>query len=162
MQWNTVAQRHYDWVEAMGWHNKTVLEALALIGSEIGEVAGEIDDEGRVNTSFGEELADIVLRTLDLALTEHVDIDTWLGMVTVPMNVSAQPVHVQLCGLMQTFGHWVNSARAERTGADFAQALAQTLARVKALAESQHVDLAAEVERKILKNLERGTRGRRI
>lgn len=36
---NQIAKRHYAWVDRMGWHNKTVLEALALISSEIGEAA---------------------------------------------------------------------------------------------------------------------------
>ena len=35
MQINEIAARQYDWVERMGWHNKTVLEALALIASEV-------------------------------------------------------------------------------------------------------------------------------
>ena len=28
---NQLCGKHYDWVERMGWHNKTVLEALALV-----------------------------------------------------------------------------------------------------------------------------------
>ena len=31
MQINEIAAKQYDWVERMGWHNKTVLEALAEI-----------------------------------------------------------------------------------------------------------------------------------
>lgn len=33
MNINDIAKANYDWVEAMGWHNKTPLEALALIAS---------------------------------------------------------------------------------------------------------------------------------
>ena len=43
MNLNELARKHYEWVEAMNWHNKTVLEVLALIGSvEIGEAAFSI------------------------------------------------------------------------------------------------------------------------
>jgi NTP pyrophosphatase (non-canonical NTP hydrolase) len=69
-----IADRHYDWVERMGWHNKTVLEALALIASEIGEAVNEC--RGDVPTpAFGSELVDIILRTLDLAKWQKVDIE---------------------------------------------------------------------------------------
>ena len=37
MHLNEIATKHNEWVERMGWHNKTVLEALALIASEVGE-----------------------------------------------------------------------------------------------------------------------------
>ena len=90
MDINDIATRHYEWVEQMGWHNKTVLEALALIASEVGEAAAESGDndamlaalaritesigraanqcrKGEVGENFGTELADIILRTLDLA-----------------------------------------------------------------------------------------------
>lgn len=63
---NTIARRQFDWVERMGWHNKTVLEALALISSEVGEAVNECRGE-KPTENFGEELADIILRTVDLA-----------------------------------------------------------------------------------------------
>jgi NTP pyrophosphatase (non-canonical NTP hydrolase) len=57
----------------MNWHNKTVLEALALIGSEVGEAVNECRGE-KPTENFGEELADIILRTLDLAEWQGIDI----------------------------------------------------------------------------------------
>jgi hypothetical protein len=30
MDINTIAARHHTWVERMDWHNKSVLEALAI------------------------------------------------------------------------------------------------------------------------------------
>ena len=41
MNINTIAARHHAWVERMGLHNKSVLEALALIASEVGEAVNE-------------------------------------------------------------------------------------------------------------------------
>jgi hypothetical protein len=33
MKINEIAEKNYLWVEKMGWHNKTTLEALALVAS---------------------------------------------------------------------------------------------------------------------------------
>ena len=66
-------KKQYDWVERMGWHNKTTLESLALISSEVGEAVNECRGE-KPSSDFGSELADIILRTVDLAETEGIDI----------------------------------------------------------------------------------------
>lgn len=71
---NTTAKKQYEWVERMGWHNKTVLEALALIASEVGEAVNECRHE-KPSDKFGEELADIILRTLDLAEWQGIDLE---------------------------------------------------------------------------------------
>lgn len=71
MQINEICASQYDWVERMGWHNKTVLEALALIASEVGEAVNECRGDAPTE-AFGEELADIILRVADLA--------QWLGI----------------------------------------------------------------------------------
>ncbi|MDD5371427.1 MAG: MazG nucleotide pyrophosphohydrolase domain-containing protein [Anaerolineaceae bacterium] len=72
MHINDIAENHFDWVERMGWHNKTVLEALALIASEVGEAVNEC--RGEVPTEeLGTELADIIVRTLDLMIWQGID-----------------------------------------------------------------------------------------
>lgn len=68
-----LAERQFDWVERMGWHNKTVLEALALIGSEVGEAVNECRME-EPSAKLAEELADIILRTIDLAEWQGINI----------------------------------------------------------------------------------------
>jgi NTP pyrophosphatase (non-canonical NTP hydrolase) len=73
MDINTIAERQYDWVERMGWHNKTVLEALALIASEVGEAVNECRGE-KPTENFGVELADIILRVADLAKTHNINL----------------------------------------------------------------------------------------
>ena len=74
MEINKLAAKQHDWVERMGWHNKTVLEALALICSEVGEAVNECRHD-TPSENFGEELADIILRTVDLAHWQGVDLD---------------------------------------------------------------------------------------
>jgi NTP pyrophosphatase (non-canonical NTP hydrolase) len=74
MSLNELADKHFEWVERMGWHNKTVLEYLALICSEVGEAINEC--RGKQPTEkFGTELADIILRTVDLAKQHGIDLD---------------------------------------------------------------------------------------
>jgi NTP pyrophosphatase (non-canonical NTP hydrolase) len=74
MELKSISQQHFDWVEAMGWHNKTVLEALALVASEVGEAINECRGE-KPTEHFAEELADIMLRVLDLAHWQGIDIE---------------------------------------------------------------------------------------
>lgn len=50
----------------MGWHNKMPLKALALVASEVGEAINECRNE-KPSKAFSEEVADIILRALDLA-----------------------------------------------------------------------------------------------
>jgi NTP pyrophosphatase (non-canonical NTP hydrolase) len=71
---NKTAKEIYDWVESFGWHNKTPLECLALIASEVGEAVNECRD---VNPTYklGDELADIVIRTLDFAHEQGIDME---------------------------------------------------------------------------------------
>ena len=71
---NEIAAKQHEWVERMGWHNKTVLESLALIASEVGEAVNECRGESPT-TEFATELADIILRTVDLAHHHGIDIE---------------------------------------------------------------------------------------
>jgi NTP pyrophosphatase (non-canonical NTP hydrolase) len=71
---NEIAKENFKWVESMGWHNKTPLEALALVASEVGEAINECRGE-TPTPELAEELADIVLRVLDLAYWQGLDIE---------------------------------------------------------------------------------------
>jgi len=70
---NEIAYRQWQWVESLGWHNKTTLEYLALIASEVGEAVNEAREDEPTD-HFAEELADIILRTVDLAVTHNINI----------------------------------------------------------------------------------------
>jgi NTP pyrophosphatase (non-canonical NTP hydrolase) len=69
-----IAKRHWTWVESNGWHNKTVLECLALIASEVGEAVNECRQD-EPTEALGSELADIILRTLDLSESLGIDME---------------------------------------------------------------------------------------
>ena len=71
---NEIAEKQFDWVERMGWHNKTVLESLALIASEVGEAVNECRGD-EPTQELGTELADIILRVADLAQCQGIDLE---------------------------------------------------------------------------------------
>ena len=86
MKINDLAARQYEWVERMGWHNKTVLEALALIASEVGEAVNEC--RGAAPTpEFGSELVDIILRVVDLAQWQGIDLE---AAITTKMAINEE------------------------------------------------------------------------
>lgn len=163
MNWNDIAEKQYDWVERMGWHNKTVLESLALIGSEIGEAADEC--LGVVPTApkaaFGEELADIVLRTADLAQCQGVNLAEVVSQAN-GLKWRSRGLAEDIAEVMVDFAKWVNTARAETLGPDFGEAMGRVMHRVVGMALSARVNLETEVLRKMKINEERGTRGRRV
>ncbi len=64
---------HWQWCEDMNQHNKTPLEYLALIGSEVGEAVNECREE-EPTEELGIELADIILRTIDFAQEMKIDL----------------------------------------------------------------------------------------
>lgn len=73
MELRDIAIRQHAWLERVGWNNTNPLESLALICSEVGEAANECRGD-HPTENFGEELADIILRTVGLAQREGVDI----------------------------------------------------------------------------------------
>lgn len=66
-------EKQFNFVEKQNWHNKTRLEYLALISSEVGEAINEARGE-KVDEKFYFELADIFLRLLDLAEVEKINL----------------------------------------------------------------------------------------
>jgi NTP pyrophosphatase (non-canonical NTP hydrolase) len=159
MDLNRIAHRQFDWVERMGWHNKTVLEALALIASEVGEAAEECFD-GKPSDAFGEELADIILRTADLAVLEKIDLETVVTGASVEWR--SKSLLEDFAELIVEISKWINTARGDVLGNEFAQAMGRFVLRVVEMAERYGVNLEQEVLRKMEINEQRGTRGRRI
>lgn len=156
---NTISDVHSAWVERMGWHNKTVLESLALIASELGEAAAECIG-GFNRDLFGEELADIVLRTADLAKTEGVNLNEEVAKVNVAWHTATLPERI--AEILAGYATWTNSARNAALGPDFGQGMALMVAQVLDLAAACGIDLQEQVRLKVAKNALRGTRGRII
>jgi NTP pyrophosphatase (non-canonical NTP hydrolase) len=159
IDFDTIAYKHWAWVERMGWHNKTVLESLALIASEIGEATAECYDVIDL-TRLGEELADIILRCVDLARTEKVDLTLqvinarpeWRG-ITAPERMGE---------VLVEYACWSNTARKPQLGPDFGEGMGRLVARVVYVADLYGIDLEKAVQLKLAKNEINGTRGRPI
>lgn len=159
MNLNNIAQTHYDWVEDMNWHNKTVLEALALIASEIGEAAYESLDDTPTE-HFGEELADIMLRALDLGFWQKVDIDKQVQENSIVWQHYDIPR--MFMQLNAEFGNLVNTARKTQLELSFHSNLGKFIKGVIDIAQVSHINLEEEILKKMQINLQRGTRGRTI
>lgn len=71
---NDLAHRQWEWVDSMGWHNKEPLEYVALIAGEIGELANECRGEDGLTEKAGEEIADVILRCIDMAHQYGIEI----------------------------------------------------------------------------------------
>ena len=70
-----IAERHHRFTGKWGWHSSTTtLEKIALVASEVGEAANEC--RGKTPTpEFKYELADIILRVVDIAECEGLDLE---------------------------------------------------------------------------------------
>lgn len=159
MNLNEIALKQHDWVERMGWHNKTVLESLALICSEIGESAAECLEE-KPTKEFGEELSDIILRIADLAHDKSFDLEK----ITAQAKVSWKTKRLleDFAELMVDMAKWINTARKETLEEDFGIYMGRVVRRVQDMATREGINLEREILRKMEINESRGTRGRRI
>lgn len=85
MKLSAIQKQHGNWLKRVGWFkNKTPLESIALIASEIGEAANECRGEGPT-PKLGLELADIILRTCGLAEELNIDLEK---MVSIKMKIN--------------------------------------------------------------------------
>lgn len=156
---NELAEKHYAWVERMGWHNKSTLESFALIASEVGE-AIEALLYCKGNEAVGEELADIVLRIADLAVETGRDLDALVAAASPERNTLY--ASEELGEIMVDVAHGINACRKDTLGEDFDRALGSIVARVMEFADRQEIDFKAAILAKMSLNTVRGTRGRRI
>lgn len=162
MNWNQLAKTHYDWIEQMGWHNSSVLEALGLIASEVGEAIEESFDE-KLTEAFAFELADIVLRTADLAVRLGKDFEQVMDFSGMPVpKWRSHSTAEDLAELMVEVAKWINTARKSELDESFDAAMKRVMQGVTLIAEITEVDLHKTLELKIGKNLLRGSNGRVI
>jgi len=161
MQFNELAATHFEWVDQMGWHNKSMLETLGLIASEIGEAFAECT--GPVpSDAFGQELADIALRLMDVAHGQNIDIDAEVRTCS-PIWAVGRTVHCALGQLVVDLAKAINACRGDTLGPDFKPSLVSMLARVDVLGRLlPETSLETEIRRKMDINKARGTRGRRL
>lgn len=158
VDWDQRAALQWTWVESVGWHNKTDLEAVALIASEVGELAAEL----LANDDFEalqEEAADIALRLIDLIHPYQLSIadeiqSYYTSAYIVPMG--EQTLH-----LMALTGRLANLFRGGVVDTLSLRSVScEIIARLEYLLASEGSLLPKACEKKFNKNQLRGTRGR--
>src|SRR5574343_725578 len=133
MSFNELAKQHYDWVERMGWHNKTVLESIALIQSEVGEAIDEFIGMQEPSDNFGEELADICLRMLDVG--EVYDIDSDSAIKESKVNWRSTSIEGDFCEVIADIAKWTNTVRKDVFDESFYTLYGEILSRIINIAE---------------------------
>jgi NTP pyrophosphatase (non-canonical NTP hydrolase) len=72
---NYIGDTTLAWANSVGWGHHTILEDLALLASEVGELVNECRGPNVSDEAFASELADVILRTLGIARKYGVDAD---------------------------------------------------------------------------------------
>lgn len=150
---NKTAKEVYDWVESFGWHNKTPLECLALIGSEVGEAVNECRD-ARPTYKLGTELADICTRTFDFSVEQGVDLESCIAAKEVYGLVGAYDCHnmtplQSLALIARDLGSAINECLGENPTEGLGPILAGMCLRVFSLANQYGIDLEACIAAKM-------------
>lgn len=151
--------RHHAWVERMGWHKISPLESVALIMSEIGEALNECWGP-QPTAAFGSELADIVLRCMDLAQTHQVDLDA--GVSAAVPDWRGDSLRDDVGSLFVAAAALANTTRYGQLDESFHTALALVVRLTRGVAARHQVELEAAVLGKMALNEARGARGRLI
>jgi hypothetical protein len=125
-----------------------MLETLGLIASEIGEAFAECT--GPVpSDAFGQELADIALRLMDVAHGQNIDIDAEVRTCS-PIWAVGRTVHCALGQLVVDLAKAINACRGDTLGPDFKPSLVSMLARVDVLGRLlPETSLETEIRRKM-------------
>lgn len=157
--WDNLAARHHDWVDRMGWHNKSAIEGLGLICSEIGETWMEVKDAS-VSDQFPYELADIVLRCIDHTHAMGISLDNELERAGETV-VGRGPLSEQLLGILVCQSLAINAARDNNTE-KLGKCLVDSIRQVLVIADSYGIDLVSVILTKYEVNQRTGARGRTI
>lgn len=161
---NETAKSHFDWVESCGWHNKTVLEALALIASEVGESFQELLS-ANTGEKFATELCDITLRIIDLCVLLAIDIDSVYKELQSSTSIKnwSERSNSDLLGLICVhLANSINIARKDSLNAEFATELVAIVALCKYVSVINNNDFELILAQKMELNRKNGTRGRKV
>ncbi len=162
--WPELAAAQWAWVDSVGWHNKSALEAVALIASEIGETSAEVlADPSGDSAETREEAADIALRLLDFGHSHGTDFSQLTEHTASRAQVGAEDARGILLTLIAWLGKVANLCRDEQAidRAALGEALCRMLAGLECFAERLDFDLKAACRDKMRINAARGTRGRK-
>jgi len=149
-QLTELAARHHAWVDRMGWHNKTTLETLGLIGTEIVEAQEQILLYQELPLNAKPSGFDEFWAGLSEELAERAGPTIWKSRLAE--NAIAE--------LLIDWKQCMNAARKAHLDEDFMENFGKLVRRVMDYAEAVEFDLIGQVKRKMALNAENGTRGR--
>lgn len=163
IQIQPLAEQHFQWVESKNWHNKTALESIALIGSEIGEALAEAYDKNQDKLKL--EVADIYLRCMDFTLENRINMD----------ELRSQHIHFfneldyskygnsnieHLAYLNIPLAKLANTTRYTELHPEFKETLAEFILSVEKFAEKYDLNLYESITQKIQINLTKNHKNR--
>ncbi len=161
MSLNSLSKQHHAWVERMQWHRRTHLEAAGMIGSEIGEACEEVHF-AHVTAHFSVELADVVLRCVDMAIEIDAEIDIGARLDAIDKPEPAyQSLEHSLIKLFALQAPLVNAARHGEASA-IIEGLLMTMHACFSIARRQGIDLLQVMTTKVEANTVNGSKGRLI
>lgn len=174
-----VATEHRKWIESVGWAGKrTPLEALTLIASEVGEAANECRGD-KPTAQLGEELADIILRVLDVTIDLEMHMisysspinetaqrfgeELWAALLAeAPAGAEYEPTNIEMIGLaIIPIGFAMEELRKNGTTIELKVWVITILKHSLAVPSIFGFDVAGCLRGKMAKNKLRGTRGRK-
>lgn len=160
---NLLAKQHYDWVESRNWHNKTPLESIALIGSEIGEALEEAFLMSKDKLHL--EIADIYLRSMDLAVEFNIGLDQERNenyFHFQELNFHAYGSHIieHLAYLTIPLAKLANTTRYHELPPEFSISLVKFMLSIEKLCDVHKIPLFENINKKIQINLEKNHQNR--
>lgn len=164
---NEKIETHSSWLDKMGWLKDTsILEKIVLVYSEIGEAANETRYEN-IKDEFGKELADIALRIFGICKMMDVGLEVeekYLKTIQFEY-VNENKTHLeQMAEIIIAFDKAIKMAflemYEEENKNEWINVLAKTLTKTAKVAENAGFSLETNINQKMLKNLENGTKGR--
>lgn len=160
---NTLGLKHYNWVDSKGWHNKTALESIALIGSEIGEAIEESFALNQEKLSL--EVADIYLRSMDLAVEFKMDLDkerneSYSYFKNLNLHIYGTHIIEHLAYLMIPLAKLANTTRYETLPPEFHTTLINFMLTIEKICVQHNINLFENIESKIKINEEKNHKNR--
>lgn len=156
---------HSHWVVSVGWNHATPLELMAMIASELGEVAKCLLEPLEFN-KLGSELADVLLRMGHMGVLTKIDFDTPAFSLNNLQTSPNSDTFKDFADLMYLYGVLVNKVRMVNASSDadahYVAAFEQLFVAVMAFARKFRIHPEIAMENKVLVNKKRGTRGRPI
>lgn len=184
-----VLRQHGDWVRSNGWYNKTRLESLALICSELGEAFDELDSQTYETplsgspkaTRFLEELIDCVLRLLSFAdehgiemlsefavllgeqaLSPEISSNELARLALNQSNYSETRAPIVLLKTLSHLSRAMNDCRKSTPAESLRTNIASAMLQHLAYIAATGGDADAILQAKMAKNALNGTRGRLV